>query len=582
MKKLYILLLALAGVLIAAYFFVRFSLQADIRKSESKKADSLSASTGNPDSTLDLRPLFIAKIKQLVTEGSNGLYSISIDSMDVDLLQSRVRLIKVQLNHDNNVLLALDSLKKAPEDVFTASFDTLKIEGVNLDDVLTRKTIDFREIRIMGPTIKVYHTNHPYNARKTGDSITLFDRIMRNMKSIAIGKLVIDNGTFISHNKSKKNKKNILKTVELELTDILIDSSTEYATDRFLFARQALLTLRNYEMKTADNVYRLKIDLLTVKAPQQTMTIDNLSFASRYNREQFQKKLIRQKEQYDFTAPKITLHNIDWWTFMQKDRLVADELVMPGARLKIQLDRSLPRQISKMGNFPQQVVMKLPIRVDVSSMKIRNMDITYQEYNPVSARSGSIDLNQINLDVSDITNIPSLMKAKKQTVVTGTALFKNVPVKSRFTFDLVNYKMGRFTSRLTTGGFEGKKMNDIAEPLGLLKIEKGTVKKFDISLQGDEYRASGKVLMLYDNFKVSLYEKEKDEKGLDKKGVIGFLANTFVIKDENPSKDKPPRNPSAEFQRDPQAGFFNLVWKTALTGILKTIGANPRLAANKQ
>ena len=581
MKKLYISFLVTAGLLIAVYFFVRFYLQADIRNSGNKSSDSLQASVRNPDSTLDLRPLFIAKIQQLVNQGSNGLYTISINSMDIDLLRSRVVLQQVQLNHDTTVLRALDSLKKAPDDVFLASFDTLKIDGINLDDVLTRKTIDFSEIRMTGPTIEVYHTKRPYNARKNVDSITLFARIMEKMESIAIGKLVIEKGTFISHNKAKKNKENILNNVELELTDILIDSSTEHAKDRFLFARQAFFSLKNYEMRTADNVYLLKIGLLTVRAPQQTVTIDNLTFASRYNRQQFQKKLLRQKEQYDFSAPKITLQNIDWWTFMQEDLLIADELVMPDARLKIHLDRSLPREISKMGNFPQQVLMKLPIRVDVKAAKIRNMDVTYQEYNPISTQTGSINFNHMNLHVSDITNIPSQLKNKKQTVVTGTALFKNVPVKARFVFDLLNYKTGRFSSSLTTGSFEGKKMNDIAEPLGLLKIEEGTVKELNISIHGDEHQASGKVLMLYNNFKLSLYEKEKDEKGLDKKGLIGFFANTFVIKDDNPSKNEPARNPPAEFQRDPTAGFFNLVWKTALTGILKTVGANPKLAERK-
>ncbi|MBC7829531.1 MAG: hypothetical protein H7122_17430 [Chitinophagaceae bacterium] len=579
MKKLHIVFLLAAGLLIAAYFFVRFYLQADIRHSRNNARDSASAQ--NADSTLDLRPLFIAKIQQLVSKGSKGLYSIAINNMDIDMLKSRVTLTKVQLHHDSSVLAALDSLKMAPDDVFIASFDTLKIVGINLDDVLTQKAIDFSEIRLVSPVIEAYHTKRPYSAAKTVDSITLFDRIMKDMKSIAIGKLVIENGTFISHNKTKKNKKNVLKTVELEMTDILIDSTTEHATDRFLFARQASLALRNYEMRTADDIYFLRIGLLTVRAPQKTMTIDNLSFASQYNQQQFQKKHTRQKEQYDFSAPKITLHNIDWWSFMQQDRFVADELVMHNAKLKIRLDRSLPRPLSKMGNFPQQVVMKLPIRIDVGVMKIRNLDLLYQEYNPISTQTGSIHLDRLNLDISNITNIPSQIKKKKQTVATGTALFKDIPVKARFVFDLVNHKKGRFSASLTTGSFEGKKMNDIAQPLGLLKIEKGYVTEFNIAMQGDEHHASGKIMMLYNDFKIALYEKEKDEKGLDKKGLLGFFANAFVIKNDNPSKNEISRNPAAEFQRDPQAGFFNLVWKTALTGILKTIGANPSMAENK-
>lgn len=566
--------------MIAAYFFVRFYLQADIRNSR-EKSGTTSVSTGNPDSTLDLRPLFIAKIQQLVKQGSKGLYNISINSMEVNLLQSRVILQNVQLMHDTIVLAALDSSKQAPDDVFKASFDTLKINGINLDDILARKTIDFKEIQITGPTIEVYHSRRPYNPRKSVDSLTLFDRIMKDMNSIAIGKLVIQKGTFISHNLASKNKKTRLNDVELQFTDILIDSSTENANDRFLFARQASLSTKNYTTKTKDDAYLFKIGELTIQVPQQTMTIHNLSLASRYTKQQFQQKLTHQKEQYNFSVPKMTIRKFDWWAFMHEDRFEADELSMHDAILKIYLDRSLPRPKSKMGNFLPQLIMKLPVQVSIASMHTRNLDFTYQEYNPRSTQTGSFHFDHVNLDITDITNIPLHMKKKKQTFVTGTARFKKVPVKTRFAFDLLNYKTGRFSSSFSTGGFEGNIMNDIAEPLGLLKIEKGTVKEFNINMQGDERQASGKLLILYNNLKISLYKKEPAERGLDKRGVIGFIANTFVIKDDNPTKNKGVRNPLASFQRDPQAGFFNLVWKTALNGILKTVGANPKLAEKK-
>jgi hypothetical protein len=581
MKKLYILFLITAALLIGGYLFVRFYLQADIRKSRNKLGDTVSTSPGNPDSTVDLRPLFIAKIQQVVKEGSKGLYNITIDSMEVDMLQSQVILQNVNVTHNPKVLKLLDSLKQAPGDVFKLSFDTLKINGVNLDDVITRKTIDFREVNVVGPIIEVYHSKRPYN-RKTVDTVTLFERIMKDMTKIAIGKVLIQRGVFISHNLEKKSKANELNDVEIRFDNILIDSSTEHAKDRFLFARKASLSVKNYALKTKDDVYEFKIGAMTVYAPQKNMIIKDLTLNSLYNKQEFQKTLTYQKEQYDLKVPEITIRNIDWWALMNEELFIAKELIATDVALKIHLDRSLPRPKSKMGNFPHQLIMKLPIKVHVSSMNTRNMNITYEEYNPKSQQTGSVRLDDVNLNISNITNITAAIKKIKRTVVTGNARFKGVPVQSRFDFDLQRYKTGNFSANLTTGGFESKIMNNIAEPLGLVKIEKGNVQKIDISMKGNEIHASGKVLMLYKDFKVSLYEKEKDEKGLDKKGVIGFLANTFVIKDDNPANNKPPRHPSAEFQRDPQTGFFNLVWKTALTGILKTIGANPGLAKKKQ
>jgi hypothetical protein len=318
-----------------------------------------------------------------------------------------------------------------------------------------------------------------------------------------------------------------------------------------------------------------------VEAPKHNLSIDGLSLVSRYDKQQLKQKLVHQKEQYTVKVPKITMQGIDWWALMNEELFKADKLLVPGGTVKIYLDRSLPRPTSKMGNFPHQLIMKLPLQISIPSINIRNLNLTYEEYNPKSKMDGAIQLNNVNLDISGITNIPAQIRKQRQAIVNGTALFKHVPVKARFAFDLLNYKDGKFSSGLSTGGFEGKIMNDVAEPLGLLKVEKGRVNKFQITMQGNEREASGTVLLLYNDFKISMYEKESDEKGLDKKGLIGFFANTFVIKDDNPGNDKSPRISSTSFQRDPQAGFFNLVWKTALSGILKTIGANPKLAEKK-
>jgi hypothetical protein len=64
---------------------------------------------------------------------------------------------------------------------------------------------------------------------------------------------------------------------------------------------------------------------------------------------------------------------------------------------------------------------------------------------------------------------------------------------------------------------------------------------------------------------------------LKKKSVTSFIADTFVLKDENPSKDGQIRKENGVFNR--KSGiFFNMVWKTTFVGILKTIGAPEKLA----
>jgi len=56
------------------------------------------------------------------------------------------------------------------------------------------------------------------------------------------------------------------------------------------------------------------------------------------------------------------------------------------------------------------------------------------------------------------------------------------------------------------------------------------------------------------------------------------VANAFVLKKDNPKEGEEIRKVQAAFKRIPEGGFFMLVWKTIMTGTLKTIGAPTRIA----
>jgi hypothetical protein len=112
-----------------------------------------------------------------------------------------------------------------------------------------------------------------------------------------------------------------------------------------------------------------------------------------------------------------------------------------------------------------------------------------------------------------------------------------------------------------------------------MKMEKGTLHSVEASITGDQWKATGHVFIPYLDLKLSLMEKDKGEKALDKKSVTTFLANLFVLKKNNPKEGKEARREQAAFTRIPEGGFFMLVWKTMLVGALKTIGAPEKLAS---
>lgn len=581
MKKLHILFLVVGGILISAYLFMRFSLQADIKKARAKQGvenKALAAPAENPDSTLDLRPLFKTRLQQLVKVGSKGLYDLSMDSMSVDVLQSTVTLLNVKLVPDKNALSALDRSKQAPDDVFQISLRSLKLDGINLDDVMNEKTMSFNSLVISTPVIEVYHNKRAYNKQKSKVTENLYQRIKNHIEKFSITKLVVEGGTVISYDVKNKNRKTRFNDVLLRFHDILIDSTTQNATDRFLFAKRALLSMRNYATRTADNLYLFKIATLTVEAPKRLMTLNNVTLSSEFKEPKHQKGKFYQPELYDLSIPKVLVHNIDWWSFMNKERFIADDLDINNPKLKISFDRSLPSKPSKSA-FLNQLLMKLPTQVYLKKLNVRNLDLTYEEFNPDTDQKGTVYFSDVEINMSHITNMPQYIRQKGQTILNGSGnLMRKVPFTVRLSFDLVNHKNGNFSAGFNVSGFDGSLVNSFAAPLGLFKVEKGRLENVKVHMQGNQFKTTGGILMRYNDLKLSIYEKEKDEQELDKRGVMGLLANTFVIKNDNPQNNEAPREPTIEYQPKPNPGFSNLVWKTTLKGILQTIGVNPKKA----
>ena len=63
-------------------------------------------------SVLDLRPAIIAKLQQLVKDGSNGLYTLSIQKIDPDLLSSKLDVVDGVIAIDTAAMQRLDESKK--------------------------------------------------------------------------------------------------------------------------------------------------------------------------------------------------------------------------------------------------------------------------------------------------------------------------------------------------------------------------------------------------------------------------------------------------------------------------------------
>ena len=107
------------------------------------------------------------------------------------------------------------------------------------------------------------------------------------------------------HDGEQHSRPTKFNDIAIKMNDILIDSSTQYDTKRFLFAKHALIETSNYSFATPDSLYFVKLGKLSLVGEKHEVTISNAELQPRGSREEFVKKLTTRDEMYHVVIPKI-------------------------------------------------------------------------------------------------------------------------------------------------------------------------------------------------------------------------------------------------------------------------------------
>lgn len=575
MKKKFVVVAVIVLLIFAGgYIFIKYK----ILETKDYKAD-----TSKKENILDLRPSVIAKLQQLVKDGSNGLYILSVGKINPDVLSSKLDATDVRISVDTTAMLQLDSLEKLPDDIFTIHLDSMHIDGIGISDLLHKSRIDITGIHISKPIVEVFHKVHTYNeaTHKRNDTLSLYERIKGQMDQISIGNIDINNGTFISHTVEPRNTTK-LTDITIHIDGLLIDSATQFDKNRFLFAKNMTIEAKNYLIHTANSLYYLKTGTLLLSAQQHALTFLNLELSPVGGKKQFESKLHFRKNMYHMVLPKVILQDVDWWALMNHEKVIAKSAVLAGGSIAIYFDKSLPRDSAiQSDNFPQQLLMKIQIPISISRITLQNVNVAYEEFNPKAKTSATAYFDRINGRLDYCSNIHADIKKHPVAQFSGESLFMHhVPAKARFTFNLSKYKTGEFTADIQMDSLDNLTINPLAEPLALFSVKSGEMQQGIAHIKGNNFIAQCKIAVTYSGLRIDPLKKADSNGRLNKNRLTGFIANVFLIKKKNPEKGKELRQPVFSVQRDHHGNFFNLVWATLLTGILKTVGVPVKFAVH--
>lgn len=515
------------------------------------------------------KPMLTTKIKEGVTDASNGLYQIDFKDIHLNLLVGTAVLDSISLMPDTMIFEQLKQKKEAPTHIFRIKLAHLKISRADVLMAYFKKKVALKAITLDNPSIDMVYRKVPTQPDTVKDERTLYQQISKTLKSISIGQIKVIDADFDYYH--GKRKLNAIKHLSINVKDVLIDSVAQFDTTRVFHSKNIGFELIGYQLVTKDKMYTLTLDTLRGSVTGRDLQVRGFKIKPMHPKLAFSRKYSTQKDRYDLNFEKINLEGVDYVGLNNNGHLHVREINLGPAKVDVFMNRELPPPaIDKARNFPHVALRRVPMPVVVETLKIAKVDVSYGEYNPKTKEIGTVKLDRLNGSLSNLTNDSLRLSTKNHayadltTYVMGTA---KMNVKINFNLTAKN---AAFSYKGTIGVFDLKALNALSKPLGQIEIESGKVHSANFEVSANSREANGVVNFFYEDLKVNMLGETEDGKE-KKKGLLSFLANTLLIRDDNLPGEKA-HVAKVAHERVPQASFFNLMWKTVFKGIRETAG----------
>jgi hypothetical protein len=398
------------------------------------------------------------------------------------------------------------------------------------------------------------------------------------IKSFRLDRLNVKSFSVTSRSTDEKKKPIVIKNNSLLLTNVKIDTVAQL--NESLVNRIGEVEFRNDNLSiiSKDKMYEYKISGFKLNTKSRKVWMNQFAVIPLLNEKEFAKKSKKLTNRFDVKINNIEASGVDVSKLL-KGQLYAGLVTSKNNIVKDYIDLSYPPSgESNVGKYPQQLLYKLKVPVKINKFTATHSYIEYKERHPESDSVGKVFFKDVDATANNITNLPP-KRGEKTTVVFNSSFLGALPFNGSFIFYLDEWEKGTVKAQAAINkNFDGTILNQLSEPMSLIKINSGFFDYIKTELMVDNYTAKGTLTMAYRDFKISLLKKKNE--GTNKKDVRSFLANA-IIKNKNTSgPDMKVGN--IDVKREARRSFFNFIWHSIFIGGQQVFRLKPNKKADSQ
>jgi hypothetical protein len=515
-------------------------------------------------------PILAKKLKSTVAEASDGLYKIDFSTAELKILQGRIVVYNITLKPDTAVYRQKLKQHLAPNNLYELKVNRLVLKHIHPFKLYFSKRLDIGQIVLSAPELRAtYLLNHKKDTTEK-DKRTLYQKIKKSLKSIHVGEIQLNDVKLKYEDYSgSKIAVSELKELHLMAKELLIDSTTQTDTSRFFYCKDVITDINNFTWQTKDKLYTFKVKHFSLSTATSKLKAEHITIDP--SKDFFAKK---PTDRFTIRMASAQLSNFDYNNYNKYRNVSASALTISNGSVTIanSAQPSKNKKTDKASTFPQVSLSKVATDFKLDTLNIRNVDVRYNEFNQKTKRWGDVHFTAVTGHMLNLTNNKAALQKNNIAAINLQSYFMGSgKLNVKFTFNLTDKSLP-YTYSGALGPMGMQPINQATVPLATVRLTSGKINSLKFDIKGNKDKANGRVSLLYNDLKIKLL-RVNENKELKGKGLISLMANTFVIKRNNP--DNPgevPRSFNVTYLRPYDSPFFKTVWKTLLAGLKPCAG----------
>jgi len=359
----------------------------------------------------------------------------------------------------------------------------------------------------------------------------------------------------------KNDRQDTVLNGELSIYNVgLDDIDSSFSKDSIHFSH-VLCELNDIKYQLADYEL-LQIKKFSINSSDSLLEINSLRITPQLGKTAFGQKLGHQADRIEGTVAHIKASGLDMSQFFQK-KFLAQELMISNTQLHVFRDRRLPREM-KVQPTALGYLKKIPIDVHIRHCKLNDASVVSEEFPKEGAKTGSIKIDHINIDISPLINHPKKSDPAFVTTIVRGSIMNAGSLHATIRLDLSN---GTQYIKGTIADLKLPALNPSAENLGKFHIQSGVLNKLDFQFTATNEKAAGEIVGVYHDLVIDRLKMDEDNE-LKKAKVASFLLHHLIIpKDKDASLPVEKRTGKIDYARDPTRLVTFYLLKALLDGI---------------